>query len=380
MKGRIWGILTAMLAAAMLGSACVLSLAGLLPGNVLGTTRAYAQGEYVEPLPEQESPFAEVVERVMPCVVGVSNKTTAFSMYTGRTESIEQASGSGVVITTQGHVVTNYHVVENAREIQILHQGELIDARLIGYDELTDLAVLQAVEGNLPAATMGDPDSVRPGDWAIVIGNPLGQQFAYTVTVGVISAVGREIEGSIVKMIQTDAAINSGNSGGALFNSRGQLIGIPSMKYTSYGIGATIEGIGMAIPMDVVKPIVEQIIKYGHVTRPKMGVTISTVRGTDEITSGALPAGVLVQAVTADGPADKAGLEPYDIITHIDGKRVRQHSDLSAEINTRTVGDTVQLQVYRVPGLETLTIQEEIPDGEELTLEVLLEAPQGERT
>ena len=380
MKGRIWGILTAMLAAAMLGSACVLSLAGLLPGNVLGTTRAYAQGEYVEPLPEQESPFAEVVERVMPCVVGVSNKTTAFSMYTGRTESIEQASGSGVVITTQGHVVTNYHVVENAREIQILHQGELIDARLIGYDELTDLAVLQAVEGNLPAATMGDPDSVRPGDWAIVIGNPLGQQFADTVTVGVISAVGREIEGSIVKMIQTDAAINSGNSGGALFNSRGQLIGIPSMKYTSYGIGATIEGIGMAIPMDVVKPIVEQIIKYGHVTRPKMGVTISTVRGTDEITSGALPAGVLVQAVTADGPADKAGLEPYDIITHIDGKRVRQHSDLSAEINTRTVGDTVQLQVYRVPGLETLTIQEEIPDGEELTLEVLLEAPQGERT
>ena len=380
MKGRIWGILTAMLAAAMLGSACVLSLAGLLPGNVLGTTRAYAQGEYVEPLPEQESPFAEVVERVMPCVVGVSNKTTAFSMYTGRTESIEQASGSGVVITTQGHVVTNYHVVENAREIQILHQGELIDARLIGYDELTDLAVLQAVEGNLPAATMGDPDSVRPGDWAIVIGNPLGQQFADTVTVGVISAVGREIEGSIVKMIQTDAAINSGNSGGALFNSRGQLIGIPSMKYTSYGIGATIEGIGMAIPMDVVKPIVEQIIKYGHVTRPKMGVTISTVRGTDEITSGALPAGVLVQAVTADGPADQAGLEPYDIITHIDGKRVRQHSDLSAEINTRTVGDTVQLQVYRVPGLETLTIQEEIPDGEELTLEVLLEAPQGERT
>ena len=380
MKGRIWGILTAMLAAAMLGSACVLSLAGLLPGNVLGTTRAYAQGEYVEPLPEQESPFAEVVERVMPCVVGVSNKTTAFSMYTGRTESIEQASGSGVVITTQGHVVTNYHVVENAREIQILHQGELIDARLIGYDELTDLAVLQAVEGNMPAATMGDPDSVRPGDWAIVIGNPLGQQFADTVTVGVISAVGREIEGRIVKMIQTDAAINSGNRGGALFNSRGQLIGIPSMKYTSYGIGATIEGIGMAIPMDVVKPIVEQIIKYGHVTRPKMGVTISTVRGTDEITSGALPAGVLVQAVTADGPADKAGLEPYDIITHIDGKRVRQHSDLSAEINTRTVGDTVQLQVYRVPGLETLTIQEEIPDGEELTLEVLLEAPQGERT
>lgn len=380
MKGRTWGVFAAMLAAAMVGSVSVLSFAGLLPGNVLGAARAYAQGEYVEPLPEQESPFADVVERVMPCVVGVSNKTTAFSMYTGRTESVEQASGSGVVITTQGHVVTNYHVIENAKEIQILHQGELIDARLIGYDELTDLAVLQATEGSLPAATMGDPDSVRVGDWAIVIGNPLGQQFADTVTVGVISAVGREIEGSIVKMIQTDAAINSGNSGGALFNSRGQLIGIPSMKYTSYGIGATIEGIGMAIPMDVVKPIVEQIIKYGQVTRPKMGVTISTVRGTDEIVSGALPAGVLVQAVTEGGPAARAGLEPYDIITHVDGERVEQHSELSAVINTRAVGDTVTLRVYRVPGLERLTIQQEIPDGEVLELEIILEAPQGENT
>lgn len=377
LKGHSWGMLAVMIAAAMLSSVSMLAITGLLPRNVIGASRAYAQGEYVEPLPEQESPFAQVVERVMPCVVGVSNKTTAFSMYTGRTESIEQASGSGVVITTQGHVVTNYHVIENAKEIQILHQGELIDAKLIGYDELTDLAVLQAMEGNLPAATMGDPDSVRAGDWAIVIGNPLGQQFADTVTVGVISAVGREIEGSIVKMLQTDAAINSGNSGGALFNIRGQLIGIPSMKYTSYGFGATIEGIGMAIPMDVVKPIVEQIIKYGQVTRPKMGVTISTVRGTDELTSGALPAGVLIQAVTAGGPADEAGIEPYDIITHIDGERVTQHSDLSAVVNSHAVGDTVVLTVYRVPGLETLTIQEEIPDGEILEMTVLLKAPHG---
>lgn len=380
MKERVWGLMTAMFAMAVLASVTVLSFAGLLPENTLGATRAYAQGEYVEPLPEQESPFTQVVERVMPCVVGVSNKTTAFSLYTGRTESVEQASGSGVVITTQGHVVTNYHVIQNAREIQIVHKGVPIDARLIGYDELTDLAVLQALEGDLPAATMGDPDSVRAGDWAIVIGNPLGQQFADTVTVGVISAVGREIQNSIVKMIQTDAAINSGNSGGALFNIRGQLIGIPSMKYTSYGMGATIEGIGMAIPMDVVKPIVEQIIKYGQVTRPKMGVSIGTVRGTQEIVSGALPAGVLVQSVTEGSPAQAAGIEPYDIILSADGERVMQHSDLSAIINTRTVGDTVTLTIYRVPGLEELTVQDEIPDGQTLTVEVRLEAPQGERT
>ncbi len=367
------GYIASAIAAVMICSAAVLTAFGITSDGAVGMN-AYAEGEYVQVLDEQRSPFADVVDVVMPCVVGVSNKTHAFSLYTGQTESVEQASGSGVVITTQGHVVTNYHVIQNAREIQLIWQGELIDAKLIGYDELTDLAVLQATEGSLPAVTMADPASVRVGDWAIVIGNPLGQQFADTVTVGVVSGLDREIENSIVKMIQTDAAINSGNSGGGMFNTRGQLIGIPSMKFTSVGYGASIEGIGMAIPMDVVKPIVESIIKFGQVTRPKLGITVSTIRGTETPVEGALPAGVYVSGVQGGGAAERAGVMDGDIILSVDGKRVRQHTDLTNVINTRTVGDTVELEIYRVPNLPELTVNDRIPKGETLKITVELVA------
>lgn len=367
------GYIASAIAAVMICSAAVLTAFGITSDGAVGMN-AYAEGEYVQVLDEQRSPFADVVDVVMPCVVGVSNKTHAFSLYTGQTESVEQASGSGVVITTQGHVVTNYHVIQNAREIQLIWQGELIDAKLIGYDELTDLAVLQATEGSLPAVTMADPASVRVGDWAIVIGNPLGQQFADTVTVGVVSGLDREIENSIVKMIQTDAAINSGNSGGGMFDTRGQLIGIPSMKFTSVGYGASIEGIGMAIPMDVVKPIVESIIKFGQVTRPKLGITVSTIRGTETPVEGALPAGVYVSGVQGGGAAERAGVMDGDIILSVDGKRVRQHTDLTNVINTRTVGDTVELEIYRVPNLPELTVNDRIPKGETLKITVELVA------
>lgn len=373
MKGNLMGYIASAIAAVMICSAAVLTAFGITSDGAVGMN-AYAEGEYVQVLDEQRSPFADVVDVVMPCVVGVSNKTHAFSLYTGQTESVEQASGSGVVITTQGHVVTNYHVIQNAREIQLIWQGELIDAKLIGYDELTDLAVLQATEGSLPAVTMADPASVRVGDWAIVIGNPLGQQFADTVTVGVVSGLDREIENSIVKMIQTDAAINSGNSGGGMFNTRGQLIGIPSMKFTSVGYGASIEGIGMAIPMDVVKPIVESIIKFGQVTRPKLGITVSTIRGTETPVEGALPAGVYVSGVQGGGAAERAGVIDGDIILSVDGKRVRQHTDLTNVINTRTVGDTVELEIYRVPNLPELTVNDRIPKGETLKITVELVA------
>lgn len=136
----------------------------------------------------------------------------------------------------------------------------------------------------MPAVKMGDMSDVRVGDWAIVIGNPLGKQFADTVTVGVVSALNRELESSsIVKMLQTDAAINSGNSGGGLFNTRGELIGIPSLKFSSNGKDdiASIEGIAMAIPVDVVQPIVNSIIQYGKVTRPKLGISVMTIRGSE---------------------------------------------------------------------------------------------------
>lgn len=339
----------------------------------------YAQGEYVQSLAGVQSPFADVAQVVMPCVVGVSNRANTYSIVSGQTELIEQATGSGVVITTDGHVVTNYHVVEGASDVQVLWQGQYLSAEIVGVDELTDLAVLRVTEDiSLPAVKMGDPDEVRAGDWAIVIGNPLGNQFADTVTVGVISAIGRELEDSpIVKMIQTDAAINSGNSGGGMFNTKGELIGIPSLKFSSAGRTdiASIEGIAMAIPMDVVKPVVSSLIQYGEVTRPKLGISVMSMRGSKEPTEGRLPAGVYVSAVTEGSPAQRAGIQADDIILAVDGKRVTLHTDLTNTIAAKAVGESVVLTVYRIPGLAELTVQDRIPKGEQIDVTVTLEAP-----
>ena len=344
-----------------------------------GAQTVYAQGEYVQQLGGVASPFADVADVVMPCVVGVSNRANTYSIISGQTELIEQSTGSGVVVTTQGHVVTNYHVVEGASDVQVLWQGQYLRAEVVGVDELTDLAVLRVLEDvTLPAVRMGNAQDVRVGDWAIVIGNPLGQQFADTVTVGVISALNRELEGSsIVKMIQTDAAINSGNSGGGMFNTRGELIGIPSLKFSSSGRRnmASIEGIAMAIPMDVAAPVVNSIIQYGKVTRPKLGISVITLRGSEEPADGMIPAGVYVSAVGEGSAAQMAGIQADDIIIRVDGERVLMHTDLTSKIAMKQPGEQVVLTVYRIPGLGELTVQDRIPKGEELEFTVELLAP-----
>ena len=343
----------------------------------------YAQGEYVKTLEGIQSPFADVVDVVMPCVVGVSNRARTYSIISGQTDVIEQATGSGVMITTQGHVVTNYHVIEGANDVQVLSNGQYLQAEIVGYDELTDLAVLRVTEDvNLPAVKMGDISQVRVGDWAIVIGNPLGKQFADTVTIGVVSALNRELEGtSIVKMMQTDAAINSGNSGGGLFNTKGELIGIPSLKYSSNGVrnAASIEGIAMAIPVDVVKPIVESLIQFGKVTRPKLGISVVTLRGSEKPTDGLIPAGVLVTSVSQDSPAQRGGLCQNDIILKMDGERIMLHTDLINRIAVRSAGEQITLTVCRIPGIENLTVQDKVPIGEIPEIPITLELPQ-ERT
>lgn len=339
----------------------------------------YAQGQYVNTLGGAESPFSDVVQTVMPCVVGVSNRGNSFNIISGQTELVEQATGSGVVVTTQGHVVTNYHVIEGASDVQVLSQGRYLKTEIVGYDELTDLAVLRVMEDiELPAVKMGDMSDVRVGDWAIVIGNPLGKQFADTVTVGVVSALNRELESSsIVKMLQTDAAINSGNSGGGLFNTRGELIGIPSLKFSSNGKDdiASIEGIAMAIPVDVVQPIVNSIIQYGKVTRPKLGISVMTIRGSEKPTVGLIPAGVYVSAVVPESTAERAGVKEHDIIIGMDGERIALHTDLTNRLAARSAGDVITLTIYRIPGLEKLTVQDEIPAGEELEIQITLEMP-----
>ena len=371
-------------APALLALGAVLAIAVWFLSAQGGSSEAvYAQGEVVSTLEGVESPFAAVAERVMPCVVGVSNRANTYSIVSGRTELVEQATGSGVVITTQGHVVTNYHVVEGASDVQVLWQDQYLSAEVVGVDELTDLAVLRVTENvTLPAVQMGSAEEVRVGDWAIVIGNPLGQQFADTVTVGVISALNRELEdSSIVKMIQTDAAINSGNSGGGMFNTKGELIGIPSLKFSTSGEDgvASIEGIAMAIPMDVVGPVVNSLIQYGKVTRPKLGISVMTLRGSEEPTDGRIPAGVYVSAVTKGSPAQKAGIQVDDIIIRVDGERVMRHTDLTNRIASHAAGDSVTLTIVRIPGLGQLTVQDRIPAGKTLDVTVVLELP-GENT
>lgn len=373
-------------ALAALGIVLAAEIAMMVREEGKGEARAesvYAQGEYVKTLEGIQSPFADVVDVVMPCVVGVSNRARTYSIISGQTDVIEQATGSGVMITTQGHVVTNYHVIEGASDVQVLSNGQYLQAEIVGYDELTDLAVLRVTEDvNLPAVKMGDISQVRVGDWAIVIGNPLGKQFADTVTIGVVSALNRELEGtSIVKMMQTDAAINSGNSGGGLFNTKGELIGIPSLKYSSNGVrdAASIEGIAMAIPVDVVKPIVESLIQFGKVTRPKLGISVVTLRGSEEPTDGLIPAGVLVTSVSQDSPAQKGGLCQNDIILKMDGERIMLHTDLINRIAVRSAGEQITLTVCRIPGIENLTVQDKVPIGEILEIHITLELPQ-ERT
>ncbi len=372
-KRRIQALL-----AALALSAC--AAYGVNQATGSSTRTVYAQGEYVEQLSGVSSPFADVAQVVMPCVVGVSNRANTYSIVSGQTELVEQATGSGVVITTQGHVVTNYHVVEGANDVQVLWQGQYLQAEIIGVDELTDLAVLRVTEDvTLPAVRMGQANEVRVGDWAIVIGNPLGSQLADTVTVGVVSAVDREIDSStIVKMLQTDAAINSGNSGGGMFNTRGELIGIPSLKFSSSGSRseASIEGIAMAIPMDVVQPVVESLIQYGKVTRPKLGISVLTLRGSEEPTDGMIPAGVYVSTVSEGSPAQKAGIRADDIILKVDGRRVLRHTDLTGLIAGKRAGETVTLTICRIPGLSELTVRDAVPRGEIIETTVTLEVPE----
>ena len=372
MRKKRPGTIAAALACALLGIATALAWAG--PGSAMPRLLliAEAEGALLPTLDGIESPFAQVAETVMPCVVGVSNKGRAFNLLSGRTEQVERASGSGVVISVQGHVVTNYHVIADARAVTVIAGGREYDAEVVGFDALTDLAVLHVPDASLPAAAMGDSDLERVGNWAIVIGNPLGQMFADTVTVGILSAVNREVEGSVVRMIQTDAAINAGNSGGGLFNTRGELIGIPSMKFVSATPGQSIEGIGMAIPINVAKPIAANIIEHGRVLRPRLGVGIATLQGGEKGGPGVLPAGALVNEISPGSPAEKAGIRPGDIVLSVDGSRVQSYTGLIDRVNARVPGEKIRLEIYRVPGILALTHQDEIPVGETLLIEVTL--------
>ncbi len=252
--------------------------------------------------------------------------------------------GSGVIVSPDGFVLTNHHVIEGADDIQlILHDGRRIAAHVRGTDPESDIAVLKADEGNLPAITFGALERVQVGDPVLAIGNPFG--FGNTVTAGIVSALGRNHLGinRFEDFIQTDAAINPGNSGGALVDSAGNLIGLNSTIYSQSG-GSL--GIGFAIPVSIARNVLEQIIKDGEVTRGWLGIEPIDV-SIESVRPAALETGVAIRGIVRGGPADRAGIHVQDVVVEIDGKPTRDTPALLARIAELPPGNVVKVRIVR---------------------------------
>lgn len=413
---RMLGCITLALICLMIGSAMTQTLTP--------AASAEAQQETGAVTVIHTSPFTEAVANVRDSVVGVSNyqKVTysgfgygfgyGYGYGGGRDtepESSERlaSTGSGVVIG-EGFVLTNYHVVEDASSLKVTvtdDTGESTEyaASLVAFDENLDAAIIYAPECLLPAVSLGDSDSLMVGDWAICIGNPLG--FAKTTTVGVVSALNRAIESEAYDkygrretitnaMIQVDAAINSGNSGGGMFSVTGELMGIPTLKYSgSFYSSTSIEGIGMCIPINAVKPMIDDVLS-GRIEaippegseeegseddtvnltgKPRLGVSIADVnRSTRAARLGQIPDGVFITNVEEGSPAEEGGLLTGDIVVEVNGTVITSTSQLQNVISEYKAGDTLKLVVYRAPGILDISGNEDAPDGEYIDLEVTL--------
>lgn len=296
-----------------------------------------------------ENPVIAIAEKNSNSIVGVSVKYFTESIF----GTLEDAGseGSGIIYSEDGYIITNYHVIESAIsdssatvEVILPNETEGISAKIIGADKVSDLAVIKIDKKGLAAAEIGKSSETKVGELAVAIGNPLGQDFAGSVTVGYISAINRKItaDGRTYNVIQTDAAINSGNSGGALVNSKGQLIGINSIKVLDTGV----EGLGFAIPIDEAKPIIDELIENKKISRPYIGLSGFSI---DEKTAekNKLVEGVYIQQIGASTPASKAGLKKGDVIVSIDGKIVSSIEELNEYKNTKKVGDKITLKIYR---------------------------------
>lgn len=295
-----------------------------------------------------------VAQKVLPSVVGIKVEYSVSSIF-NRNPSTATAEGSGIIIREDGYILTNNHIVNTASSSSYYEVGNANKVivylyndeteylgTIVGTDEETDLAVIKIDKTDLTAAELGDSDSVQVGEFTMAVGNPLGMQSS--VSSGMVSAVNRKVtsENKTYTLIQTDAAINSGNSGGALANSKGQIIGINTLKMS----GSGIEGMGFAIPINFAKPIFEQLIEYNKVKRPYIGIT---GRDIDEQTANAnnLVVGIYVLSIEEFSAAEKSGIKIGDVITEIDGKTVTTMEELNEVKNSHSIGDTISIKVYR---------------------------------
>ncbi len=285
---------------------------------------------------------SQIYKAVSPSVVGIVTQVPVSGLFGS---SIGEGSGSGVIIRSDGYIMTNSHVIENAKEITVvLPDKREYPAVVVGDDEKTDLAVIKINENDLPAAVLGNSDTVEPGELAVAIGNPLGQELASSVTAGVVSAVNRNItvQGKKLNLIQTDAAINPGNSGGALANCFGEVIGINTVKMSS----TSIEGIGFAIPISEALPIVNSLVDNGRVVgRTYIGITGENA-----------PYGVIVRTVTENSPAAKAGIEVDDLIVKANGQTISSVQEINDIKEDLKVGDSITLTIYKDGELRDINI------------------------
>lgn len=294
-----------------------------------------------------ENPVVAVAQIAGPSVVGVSVTYSEQSMF-GTSEA--ESEGSGIVYSEDGYIITNYHVIEDAINSSsavvtiTLSDDEQYEAEIVGSDEVTDLALLKIDKTGLTPATFGKSSELQVGELAVAIGNPLGQEFAGTVTVGYISALNRTVttDGRTYHVIQTDAAINPGNSGGALVNSKGEVIGINTVKISD----ETVEGIGFAIPSEDALKIIEELKISGKIIRPYIGIYGIDL---DEATAkrNRLVEGIYVYQLYSDSPASQAGIQKGDIIVEFDGQTVTTTQELNDIKNQKEIGDTVKIKVYR---------------------------------
>ncbi len=405
-----------------------LALVCVFAGTVIGASQPSASAEEKVVL---TSPFTEAIAKVRDSVVGVNNYQIVNNNYGGydnfggyfpwsyfgggygngygngygynqpdSSEEVKYGSGSGVVIEKE-YVLTNYHVVEGAHSLKISigdDEKNLYDATVVASDSDKDVAVLKVPGLPLEPVELGDSDELVIGDWVVNIGNPIG--FTGTATAGIVSGLNREIESDNSKpdkygkntpvvnsMIQTDAAINSGNSGGGMFNTAGQLVGIPTLKYsgTRYSSSAAIESIGMCIPINEAKDVIEAALtgkgngvkqpaengkasQGGLTGKPRMGVTVGTSNGRN----GAYPRGVYIFEVEKDSPAEQAGLLPGDIIVEVNGEIITSVDEEVAAMSDMKEGDEVAVKVFRPDEVEDAASGRISTEGEYVDLKVTL--------
>jgi serine protease Do len=350
-RPRFFSMVAVSLISAILGGLISVALAPSIFGNRPQTNQVIlGQGSSTPPVNVTNTtgfPVVEVSKTVGPAVVGIANFQQQGRIFGGGGLA-EAGSGSGFIVDAKnGYVVTNYHVIASAQKLVVsLADGRNVDAKLVGQDARTDLAVVKITADNLTATQFGDSNQLQVGEPVIAIGNPGGQEFARSVTQGVVSAKNRIllIEGeSSFNLIQTDAAINPGNSGGPLVNYNGQVVGINSAKNAEPGF----EGMGFAIPISDALPVIQQLIEKGYASHPGLLVSIDNRYTPEWAAQQGWPAGAYVSQVSAGGPAERAGIRAGDVLVKINGAAIKSSLGLTHELFKFKPGDTVTVSYYR---------------------------------